>query len=151
MRISDWSSECALPIFRFAASTDEIGAKVISLRAAIQRADAELEGRALVFSKDVMAYPDIVGSQRDLFERRRQLQAQELSGLEESMKLAKQQQDLVEELTKTGDASLSAVLKTRGQVNDIQSTIVNKRNAYRQEAQAELPKTRGDHQQKTEK
>src|SRR3546814_1525389 len=72
-----------LDTVRFAASTDEIGAKVISLRAAIQRADAELEGRALVFSKDVMAYPDIVSSQRDLFERRRQLQAQELSGLEE--------------------------------------------------------------------
>src|SRR3546814_7026649 len=84
-----------------------------------------------------MAYPDIVSSQRDLFERRRQLQAQELSGLEESMKLAKQQQDLVEELTKIGDASLSEVLKTRGQVNEIQSTIVNKRNAYRQERSEE--------------
>src|SRR3546814_14342554 len=91
-----------------------------------------------------MAYPDIVSSQRDLFERRRQLQAQELSGLEESMKLAKQQQDLVEELTKTGDASLSEVLKTRGQVNEIQSTIVNKRNAYRQKAQADIAKNRGD-------
>src|SRR3546814_17720594 len=91
-----------------------------------------------------MAYPDIVSSQRDLFERRRQLQAQELSGLEESMKLAKQQQDLVEELTKTGDASLSEVLKTRGQVNEIQSTIVNKRNAYRPEAQADPAQKRGE-------
>src|SRR3546814_15035213 len=63
------------------------------------------------------------------------------------MKRAKQQQDLVEELTKTGDASLSEVLKTRGQVNEIQSTIVNKRNAYRQEAQADLAKNRGDLEQ----
>jgi adhesin transport system membrane fusion protein len=136
-----------LDTVRFAASTDEIKAKVISLRAAIERAEAELDERPLKFSKEVLAYPDIVNSQRELYNRRRQLQAQELSGLQQSLKLAKQQLDLIEQLAKTGDASFSEVLKARQQVNDTQSMITNKHNGYRQEAQADLAKNNADLEQ----
>lgn len=136
-----------LDTVRFAASSDEIAAKVVSLRAAIQRAEAELDGRPLKFSADVLTYPDIVSAQRDLYERRRQLQAEELEGLEQTLKLGAEELKLTEQLSKSGDASRAEVLKARRQVNDTQSTITNKRNAYRQEAQADLAKNRGDLEQ----
>lgn len=136
-----------LDTVRFAAGADEIAAKVISLRAAIQRAEAELANEPLQFSKDVAAYPDIVSSQRNLYDRRRQLQAEELTGLEQTLKLAREELKLIEQLEKTGDASQAEVLKARRQANDAQSMITNKRNGYRQEAQAELAKNRSELEQ----
>lgn len=136
-----------LDTVRFAASTDEMAAKVVSLRAAIQRAEAELEQRPLQFSEDVRAFPDIVSSQRDLFERRRTLQSEELSGLEQAFKLAQQELALTEKLAETGDASLAEVIKSRRQVNEVRSAITNKRNGYRQEAQADLAKNRAELEQ----
>ena len=136
-----------LDTVRFAASTDEMAAKVVALRAAIQRAEAELEQRPLEFSQDVRAFPDIVSSQRDLYERRRTLQSEELSGLEQAFKLAQQELSLTEKLAETGDASLAEVIKTRRQVNEVRSAITNKRNGYRQEAQADLAKNRAELEQ----
>lgn len=136
-----------LDTVRFAASTDEMAAKVVALRAAIQRAEAELEQRPLQFSEDVRAFPDIVSSQRDLFERRRTLQSEELSGLEQAFRLAQQELALTEKLAETGDASLAEVIKSRRQVNEVRSAITNKRNGYRQEAQADLAKNRAELEQ----
>lgn len=136
-----------LDTVRFAASTDEMAAKVVALRAAIQRAEAELEQRPLQFSDDVREFPDIVSSQRDLYERRRTLQSEELGGLEQAFKLAQQELALTEKLAETGDASLAEVIKTRRQVNEVRSAITNKRNGYRQEAQADLAKNRAELEQ----
>ena len=136
-----------LDTVRFAASSDEINAKVISLRAAIQRAEAELDGKPLQFSKDVAPYKDIVESQRNLYERRKQLQSEEVSGLEQTLKLANEELKLTEQLAKTGDASRAEVLKARRQVNDAQSIMTNKHNGYRQEAQSDLAKNRAELEQ----
>lgn len=136
-----------LDTVRFAASSDEIGAKVISLRAAIERAEAEIEGRPLAFSKEVAKYADIVNSQSDLYNRRLKLQREETEGLEQSLKLANEELGLIQELAKTGDASLTEVLKARRQVSELRAGITNKRNGYRQEAQADLAKNRSELEQ----
>lgn len=136
-----------LDTVRFAASTDEMAAKVVALRAAIQRAEAELEQRPLRFSADVLAFTDIVSSQRDLYQRRRTLQSEELSGLEQAFKLAQQELTLTDKLAGTGDASLAEVIKAQRQVNEVRSAITNKRNGYRQEAQADLAKNRAELEQ----
>ena len=136
-----------LDTVRFEASSDEIAAKVISLRAAIQRAEAELNGVPLKFSADVAAYPDIVSAQRDLYERRLRLQSEETAGLEQSFKLATEELNLTQQLAKTGDASRTEVLKSQRAVGDLRANITNKRNGYRQEAQADLAKNRSDLEQ----
>lgn len=136
-----------LDTVRFAASSEEIQSKVISLRAAIQRAEAELDSKPLKFTSDVMSYPDIVSAQRDLYERRLRLQREEQEGLQYSLKLANEELALVTQLASTGDASKTEVLKAQRQVSDIQSTITNKRNGYRQEAQADLAKNRSELEQ----
>lgn len=137
-----------LDTVRFEASSEEIAVKVISLRGTVARLQAELEGRdSIAFPKEVLDRPEVVTSQRNLFDRRRQLQEEELSAINGSLKLATEELDLLEELAKGGDASRSEVLKARRQVNELRATATNKRNGYRQEAQAELTKSRGELEQ----
>lgn len=136
-----------LDTVRFAASSDEIQAKVVSLRAAIERGEAELDGRPLKFTADVLKYPDIVSAQRDLYERRLRLQREETEGLEQSLKLANEELKVMQALAKTGDAARTEVLKAQRQAADIQASIINKRNGYRQEAQTDLAKNRSDLEQ----
>lgn len=136
-----------LDTVRFAASSEEIGVKLVSLRAAMQRAEAELSGEKLKFSSDVSKYPDIVASQRSLHERRLKLQQEETEGLEQSLKLATEELDLISRLAETGDASRTEVLKSQRAVSELKANITNKRNGYRQEAQAEMSKNRSELEQ----
>lgn len=132
---------------RFQASADEVVAKVIALTASIQRLEAELDNKPLKFSKDLQAYPDIVRAQTALFERRKQLQSEEWEAIQASLKLATEEQQALERLLETGDASQTEVLRARRQVNELRATAINKRNGYRQEAQSELTKSRSELEQ----
>lgn len=136
-----------LDTVRFAASSEEIGVKLVSLRAAMQRAEAELSGKPLTFSEDIQKYPDIVRSQRNLHERRLELQSEETQALEQSLKLATEELDLIKRLAETGDASRTEVLKSQRAVTELKASITNKRNGYRQEAQAEMAKNRSELEQ----
>lgn len=132
---------------RFQASSQEIRTKVASLRANIERLEAELDDRPLRFSEDVRKYPDIVRFMRNLYDRRRELQEEELTALQRSLSLSSQELDALENLAATGDASTSEVLRMRRQVSEIRGEITNKRNGYRQEAQSELAKARAEMEQ----
>lgn len=136
-----------LDTVRFAASSEEIGVKLVSLRAAIQRAEAELTRQPLKFDAEIEKYPDIIRSQRNLHERRLQLQKEETDGLEQSLRLATEELDLIKRLAETGDASRTEVLKSQRAVSEIKANITNKQNGYRQEAQAELAKNRSELEQ----
>ena len=137
-----------LDTVRFEASSEEVAVKVVSLRGTVARLQAELEGRSEIrFPSEVLERPEVVSSQRSLFERRRQLQDEEQSAIAASLKLATEELQLLEELAKSGDAARAEVLKARRQVNELRATATNKRNAYRQEAQAELTKSRGELEQ----
>ena len=136
-----------LDTVRFEANSEEIAVKVISLRGTIARLLSELEGRPLKFPPEVLARPEVVESQRNLYERRRQLQEEDQKAIAQSLKLAQEELALLEQLEAGGDASRSEVLKARRQVNELKATATNKRNTYRQEAQAELTKSRADLEQ----
>lgn len=132
---------------RFQASSEEIAAKVASLRANLQRLDAELTGRPLVFSKDLARHTDIVQSQVALHRKRQQAQQEELQALEQSAVLAQEELEALVRLAEAGDAGKSEVLKARRQLNDLRAQATNKHNAFRQEAQLELAKTRAELEQ----
>lgn len=133
---------------RFQASTDEIGAKVLSLQANIRRLQAELDGHALEYKEPVWKdFKDLVASQRNLHDRRLQLQREELDAISTSLNLAQRELSLLERLAETGDAAQTEVLKMQRQVNELRGARENKRNGYRQEAQAELAKSRGELEQ----
>lgn len=133
-----------LDTIRFQASADEVVAKVTYLKATIQRLEAELDETDLHFSKDIAAYPDIVQAQTRLFERRRKFQREETEAIEKSLKLAEQELAAIENLAETGDASQSELLKARRAVVELSAQMTNKKNTYRQEAQAELAKSRSE-------
>jgi membrane fusion protein, adhesin transport system len=136
-----------LDTVRFEASSEEVVAKVMALRAVIARLEAEIDERPLEFPPEVADRPEITSAQRDLYDRRRQLQREEQSAIELSLKLAEEELTSLEQLAKTGDASRTEVLRQRRIVNDLRASAVNKRNAYRQEAQAELARSRSELEQ----
>lgn len=132
---------------RFEASSDEVKAKVLSLKASVARLEAEMNERPLVFPADVATDSSIVSAQRELYDRRRQLQREEQDSIAKSLKLAQDELASNEALEKTGDASITEVLRARRQVNELRAMGVNKRNAYRQDTQAELAKSRSELEQ----
>lgn len=132
---------------RFQASNDEIRAKVAGLRANIMRLEAELAGAEPKFSSEIRAYPDIVSAQRDLHARRAQAQREELSSIEQSLRLAQAELTSLERLALSGDAARTEVLRARRQVNELQGNLTNKRNNYRQDAQSEIAKNQADLEQ----
>jgi membrane fusion protein, adhesin transport system len=132
---------------RAQASTDEIVAKSLSLKAVMQRLEAEISDRPLRFSAEIRAHPKIVSSEQRLYERRTRGLEQEINALQTGLTLAMKELDALVRLSKTGDASGSEVLKAQRETNDLQAKITNRRNAYLQEAQAELSKARGELEQ----
>lgn len=129
---------------RFAANAAETAAKVLHLRATIQRFSAELEGRELQFSPDVAADPELVESQTNLHQRRLELQREERSAIQRSLALAQQELDALVSLASTGDAARAEVLRSRQRVVELRAEMVNKRNQHRREAQEKLTAARGE-------
>lgn len=122
----------------------EIRAKATALRAAKARMDAEILGGAPVFPKEVAEYPQFRDNQLLLLRKRRQAIEGELSALDTILALAKRELEMNQPLLATGDISLAEVLKVQRQVADLQAQIVNKRNKYIQDLQAELSKVEED-------
>lgn len=140
-----------LQTVRFQASAQEIATKVAGLKATVTRLEAELEGVDPKFDvKLSKEYPDLVTSQRNLYQRRVQLQQEEQAAIARSVLLAEQELDALSALEETGDAALSEVIKIRRQVSELKASAVNKKNSYRQEAQGELAKSRGELEQAQE-
>ena len=142
-RVQEGDLLAELKTTRFLASADEIASRVATHQAAIERLEAELEGTQPNFPKKLQKeYPNIVRSQLRLYQRRIQLQKEELEAIERSASLAKQELAALEELEKTGDAARTEVIRVRREVSELLATAVNKRNGYRQEAQGELANSR---------
>lgn len=132
---------------RFQASSDEVAAKVASLRANILRLEAELAGTPLVFDDSFKDYPDLVAIQKSLHRKRREAQNEEVAGINESARLTQKELSSLLRLAGNGDASEAEILRARRQVNDLRTQANNKRNGFRQEAQAELAKARAEYEQ----
>jgi multidrug efflux pump subunit AcrA (membrane-fusion protein) len=125
---------------QFQAGFEAIKAKVAALEAAMSRLEAEVFKKDLKFTKLSLEYPEFVSSQKELFKRRQEALNDEISVLENSLKLARDELNLNSPLVKTGDIGAIELIKLKRQVADIEGQIVNKRNKYFQESQAELTK-----------
>jgi len=130
---------------RLQASVDEVAARAAALRAAIARLEAEVFARpAPAFPADLAAWPQFRENQSALFQRRRQLLSEELSSLERLRDLAQQELDLNLPLLASGDVSRAEILRLQRQVADLAGQIVNRRNKFMQDSQAELAKAQED-------
>lgn len=122
------------------ASYEDSSAKVAALQATLVRLRAEVYGKPLIFSKNVQRYSDFVKNQTALFHRRQQLLNDEISTLNESLKLAEYELNLNLPLLASGDIGATEIIRLKRQIADLRGQISSKRNKYFQDSQAEMTK-----------
>lgn len=122
----------------------ETRAKVVALATTVARLQAEVLGREPRFPPEIVHYPEFRENQMVLLQKRRSAIQEEVQSLEAMKLLAQKELDMTRPLLKTGDVSVTDVLRLERQVTDIQAQITNRRNKYFQEAQAELSKAQED-------
>ena len=142
------------------AAVNESSGKVAALQAAIVRYEAELQdiqssatpdtARAgvarqrlrstgqLEFPQQLQAFPDFIRNQTELYERRRRSLLEELAVLSRLRDNVQEELRMSEPLLKTGDISRVEILRLQKQVAELEGQIINRRNKYFQDAQAEL-------------
>lgn len=123
------------------AAFQEFNAKSAALRAQVSRLRAEMFATEPKFDADLKSqFAGFVENQLALYRRRHAAVVEEVAGYEKSLVLVKRELEMNEPLLRTGDVSLTEVLKLQRQVIDLQGQITNRRNKYFQEAQADLAK-----------
>jgi len=126
------------------ASVAEAEGKVASLKSAMARINAELFDRPLAFPPEVRGWPEFVANQTMLYNKRRQALEDQLTALSEMHGLIRQELDMNMPLLEQGDVSKADILRMQRGVSDIESQIVNVRNRYLQDLQAEYTSTEED-------
>jgi membrane fusion protein, adhesin transport system len=129
---------------KLTASVGEARGKVASLKSSMVRINAELFDRPLVFPPDVQGFPDFIANHTELYFKRRQALEDQLSSLRQQHALMRQELDMNMPLLAQGDVSKADVIRLQRGVADIQAQIVNARNKYLQDLQAEYTKTEED-------
>lgn len=123
---------------------EEAQAKVASLRISMVRINAELFDRPLDFPPESKAYPEFVENQTLLYQKRRQALEDQLSAIRSMLRLNQQELDMNLPLLAQGDVSRADVLRLQRSVSDLQAQMVNIRNKYLTDLQAEYTKTQED-------
>ena len=123
---------------RALASYLETRATVAALTARKERLEAELLGREPVFSALVDLYPMHGSLQLELMQQRQSALGEELQALEVVRQLLQEELTLNLPLLESGDVSKTELLRLERQVAETFAQITNKRNAWFQDAQAEL-------------
>lgn len=122
----------------------EARAKAAALRASQSRLRAEIFGGAPKFTADAKDYPQFKESQLLLLAKKRISISEQSSAIKGMIVLAKKELAMTEPLLKTGDVSLSDILKLQRTVADLQAQLTNVNNKYVQDTQTELTKVEED-------
>ena len=125
---------------QFQASYESIKSKVAALESTISRLKAEVFKKEMRFTPLSIEYPDFMSSQQELFKRRQEALNDEIGVLQNSLDLARDELNLNIPLVKTGDIGTIELIRLKRQVADFEGQIVNRKNKYFQESQAELTK-----------
>jgi len=125
---------------RAAAAVSDSSAKVAALRITLARLRAEVYSSPLVFDSDLHRYPQYVRNQTDLYNKRQTAIKDDISALENIMRLAEDELQINSKLVASGDVSRAEILRLQRSVADIKAQITGKRNKYFQDAQAEMTK-----------
>jgi adhesin transport system membrane fusion protein len=131
---------------RVAAAVKELDSKLAGLHAQAIRLRAEITGsNRLVFPQELVSFfPEQMHVQQSLFDQRLQSITEEIRTLSEAVRLAKEDAQLVHQLSQTGDVSKSELIRVDRAVNEAEAQLNNRKNKYRQDAQTELAKSEDD-------
>lgn len=123
---------------RVQANLDETRSKIMSLKAALLRAKAEVALSAPQFGSEFRNYPEFVSSQMGLFTQRKLSLDEELRSLQDALSMALQEKRMNDNLFKNGDVSELDVLRAKRQVTEIEGRMSASKNKYLQETRTEL-------------
>lgn len=129
---------------RSEASYLESAAKAAALKATVARLKAEIFGGTPKFPPELARYSEFRITNLALFKKRQAAIREEISALEQSRRLIKDELDMNMPLLKSGDVSRAEILKLQRQAADIQGQITNRRNKYLQDIQTDLAKAQED-------
>jgi adhesin transport system membrane fusion protein len=122
----------------------ESRAKAAALKAAVARLKAEIYGGQPQFPPELDQYAGIRSNQEMLFNARQAAIHEEIDALQQSLELVKSELNINLPLLQGGDVSKAEVLRLQRQVTEIQGTIRNRTNKYRQDSQTDLSKALED-------
>jgi adhesin transport system membrane fusion protein len=125
---------------RASAAYQEALAKYIALKATVERLRAEAYGLPLTFSEEVKRDPAEVQLETNAYRTRLQALHDSVSAMQRSYDLATNEIGLSQPLADRGLMSQVEILRMRRQANEMQMQIVERKNRYQSEANAELIK-----------
>ena len=108
---------------RAQAGFKEIVARVASLRAILDRTNAEIRQIPLAFNKQSAAFPEFTNAQAGLYMQRKKTLDEEMGYLQEALANAKEELEMNQKLMKTGDTSRLDLLRSERQVTDLAGRI----------------------------
>ena len=123
---------------RVQANLDETRSKIMSLKAALLRAKAEVALSAPQFGSEFKNYPEFVSSQMGLYTQRKLSLDEELRSLQDALNMALQEKRMNDNLFKNGNVSELDVLRAKRQVTEIEGRMSASKNKYLQETRTEL-------------
>lgn len=130
---------------RFGASVKEIEARLGSLKAKATRLRAEvIQSGELVFPEELSGFPEQTQLERALFEQRRTGLSEEIRTLENAVSLAREELELVRQLSNSGDVNRSEIIRTEQALNDAESRLIVRKNDFFEEANTQLTTVEDD-------
>ncbi|WP_460164670.1 HlyD family type I secretion periplasmic adaptor subunit [Pseudomonas sp. S2_F03] len=122
------------------SSYSEVKSKMVALMATIDRLRAEAYQQPLKFSPEVQEVPSEVELETKAYNARRQALEESIAALEKSYSLSAREIASAEPLAAKGLLSDVELLRMRRQANDIKLQMVERKNKFTAEANAELVK-----------
>jgi membrane fusion protein, adhesin transport system len=129
---------------RVRAAYEDSQNKVAALKASLARLRAEVYSTPLSFPPELEAYSAFRENQTRLFSARKQSLEQGITALKSSRQLVRDEIRITEPLLRNGDVGQAEVIRLRRQEAELDGQIVNLRNKFFQDAQAEMTKAEED-------
>lgn len=129
---------------RFASNVGETKSLLLSSKATAARLNAEVNGTALVFPKEVLEVQSLVSEETALYHSRRSNLEESLAGLKKALVLVQQELAMTEPLVAKGAASDVEVLRLKRQATDLINQMNDIQNQYLVKSREELAKANTD-------
>ncbi len=123
---------------RFKSQYTEGLNRIMALKAARARANAEAIGAELIFPAELGAYPSLTKSERDSYQAKKRTLEEATQQLRKSLDLITTEIKMSEALAERGLFSIAELSRLKRQANEINQQISERKNRYSADANSEL-------------
>jgi multidrug efflux pump subunit AcrA (membrane-fusion protein) len=123
---------------RSLAAVEDSSNKVAALKASLARLRAEVYSQPLVFPADIERFTAFRENQSQLYRVRKQALQEGISAISDNRNLVLAELNITEPLLHDGDVGKAEVIRLKRQATELQGQIINLRNKFFQDAQADM-------------